>query len=149
MCKHSDTVTSLFISLSHQKLPTHVLKANMSPLSTCQRLARTPPTEQLPFKVSFNWLLLSPGWELCLTADTLMVYHGSCALNMQFSIVTKGLQHIQYPSCVPVPCGWPQRKLHQAITPYYQSGVTITKYVVLGFLSFFKHYLVLSGTETT
>lgn len=90
-CKHSGTITSLFISLPHQKLRTHtyVLKPNMAPLSTCHRLACAPPWEQLPFKDSFNWLQLSPGLELCLTADTVMVYRGSSAFNMQFSRVTK------------------------------------------------------------
>lgn len=41
MCKHSDTITPLF----HQKLHTHVLEPNMAPLSTCHRLACTPPIQ--------------------------------------------------------------------------------------------------------
>lgn len=82
MCKHSDTITPLF----HQKLHTHT--------SWNPTWHPCPPVTDwrvlLPFKVFFfNWLQLSPGLELCLTADTVMVYHGSCALNRQFSRATE------------------------------------------------------------
>lgn len=80
---------SLYVPLPSEITRTYALKPNMAHLSTCHRPVCPPPREKLPFKDSFNWLQLSPELELCLTAHTVMVCHGSCAFNTQFSTVTK------------------------------------------------------------
>lgn len=113
-------------------------------MSTCHRAPGTSCT------VSFNWLQLSPGWEPCLTADTVMVYHGSCALNTHVSWATK--EHFgTYCTWACVPYGGPLcRYLPSNQTILTVWGHNKESKVCRGFYHFFELLSeMLKGIETS